>query len=180
MIKEIIYSNLEETDKVTRTVQRAKLLLVNSKKEILLANMNRNYQLPGGHLEENETLEECLFREVKEETGIEIEKKQRFPFLRIIYKAKDNPSIGNNSIYIANYYLINEDLIPNLDNASFTQEEIDGNMGLEWIHKDKALDILRNSISNCTRKKVVRDTINVIETYLDLLEETGNENNNEI
>ena len=31
MIKEIIYSNLEETDKITRTVQRAKLLLVNSK-----------------------------------------------------------------------------------------------------------------------------------------------------
>ena len=31
------------------------------------------YAIPGGHLENNETLEECLIREIKEELSIDVE-----------------------------------------------------------------------------------------------------------
>lgn len=171
MIKKIIYTNLEENDKITKIIQREKLLIVNSKGEILLACMNNNYQLPGGHLEEKETEEECLYREIKEETGIEIPKQKRKPFMTISYETKDYPNIGDNTLYIANYYLMEEDIIPKVENTSFTQDEIDGNFKLEFIHKDRILGVLRKSISTCTRKKVVRDTINAIEAYLDMQEE---------
>ena len=171
MVKKIIYSDLKENDKITRKTQREKLLLMNSKNEILLVYMDHNYQLPGGHLEEGENSEECLFREVKEETGIEIPKQKRTPFLTIYYETKDYPNIGDNSLYIGNYYCMEGDFTPNLKNTNFTQEEIDGNLKLEFIHKDKVLNILRNNMLTCKRKKVVRDTINAIETYLDILDE---------
>ena len=39
----------------------------------MLGFCHNTYQFSGGHLEENETLLDCLKREIKEETGIELE-----------------------------------------------------------------------------------------------------------
>jgi ADP-ribose pyrophosphatase YjhB (NUDIX family) len=48
-------------------VQDGRLLLV---KQSVTAK--RNWSLPGGHLEKGESLEHCLKRELKEETGLDI------------------------------------------------------------------------------------------------------------
>lgn len=52
----------------------AKAVLVNDKKVLLLKNVQKNrkstWDLPGGGLEEGESLVEALKREVREETGI--------------------------------------------------------------------------------------------------------------
>ena len=81
-MKEIIYNtdNLKESE-MTKTVTRAKVILVNSKDEILLANGSNTYFLIGGHVEDNESLEDCLIREVKEETGINLPREERIPVL---------------------------------------------------------------------------------------------------
>ncbi len=49
-----------------------KYLALKLKKEIV----GNNYVPPGGKLEENETLRECVIREVKEELNIDIEVKE--------------------------------------------------------------------------------------------------------
>ena len=74
MMKQIITNKYNLTDAdMTEVVKRVKVLLVNSNNEVLLGYSHNNYQFPGGHVEENETLIQTVNREVLEETGIEIE-----------------------------------------------------------------------------------------------------------
>jgi putative (di)nucleoside polyphosphate hydrolase len=51
-------------------------LIVNKNYEFLLVNLNsfeeRFYAIPGGGVEESETLEEAVYREINEELGIEV------------------------------------------------------------------------------------------------------------
>ena len=59
-MKEIIYNedNLNVND-INNVVERAKAIIVNSKGEILLGYGNNNYQIIGGHKENNETYKDC-------------------------------------------------------------------------------------------------------------------------
>lgn len=52
----------------------ARIIIENQNKEILIIERTDNGKkgLPAGSLEENETIEECIIREVKEETGLKI------------------------------------------------------------------------------------------------------------
>ncbi len=87
----------------------AAIILENDKKEILLYLRDnkpgipfpRHWDLIGGHIEEGETPEEALVREVKEELGIELKEYQFFkkyeclegdayPNIKYIYTGKIN------------------------------------------------------------------------------------------
>lgn len=50
-------------------------LIINNKEEFLLVNLNsfeeRYFAIPGGGVEEGETLEDATYREIKEELGID-------------------------------------------------------------------------------------------------------------
>ena len=72
-MKEIIYNNynLKDSD-INKEVKRARALIVNSHDELLFGYSDNTYQTIGGHLEEGETYLECLSREIKEESGIEL------------------------------------------------------------------------------------------------------------
>lgn len=49
-----------------------------------------------GALEENETLEECLLRELQEETGIKLKDIKLKSFMKITYYNKNYHNSGNN------------------------------------------------------------------------------------
>ena len=83
------YDNIspEEIDEKTT---RARAIIINSKNEVLMCYSNglQHYEFPGGHLEENETLEEGLKREILEETGISLDEEKANLFYAIKYYCK--------------------------------------------------------------------------------------------
>lgn len=166
-MKNIVYNddNLTDDD-INRISRRAKAIIKNSNDEILLASSNKNYFLPGGHLEDGETVVECLEREIKEEAGVDIVVEEKDPILTITYYSKDYPSVGINSKSIAKYYEVNAKVEPNLNNLNLTKEELDGNFRLEYVKKDNVLDLLNKSLQTCTRSGVILDTIEAIKEYL--------------
>jgi len=159
------YDNLQEQD-INRVVRRAKILIINSNDEILFAHSNNNYFFVGGRVEENETFEEGIVRETKEETGIDLPLEKREPFFNITYMNKDYPSDGVNTKSVANYYLIKCDTKPDLSKVSLTDEERVSNFKLVYIKKDKVIEELNKSLENCSNKNVVKDTIDVVKEYL--------------
>ena len=166
-MKEIIYneSNIKE-EEVHEWVKRAKVLVVNSKDEILIGHTIDNYYFLGGHVDGDESDYECLVREIREEAGVDYDPKIDKPFMSIKYLFKDYPEVGINKGYIANYYVIYDDLVPNPDNVNLTELENSKKFRLLYIHKDRILDEVRPYLDICEKKMVVRDTLDVLEEYL--------------
>lgn len=55
------------------TITSGAVVIDNQKKILLKKDPNRGWELPGGIVENGETIKEAVIREVKEETGIDIE-----------------------------------------------------------------------------------------------------------
>ncbi len=166
-MKEIIHNEDNLTkDQINKTVQRAKAIIINSKDEISLANSHKNYFLIGGHLDEDETLEECLIREIKEETGITLSNDFKKPFLIIRYLCKDYPNKLDNTEYITSYFAIKTDQKPNLSKIELTEDEKDGSFHIETIPKNIIIKKLEDSLKTCTKQTPVKDTILAIKEYL--------------
>ena len=125
-MKEIIYNdnNLKDED-IHEWVKRAKVLVVNSKDEILIGHTIDNYYFLGGHVDGDESDYECLVREIKEEAGIDYDPVIDEPLISIKYLLKDYPEVGVNKGYISNYYVIYDDMEFNIDNVDLTDGEKD-------------------------------------------------------
>lgn len=166
-MKSIIYNkhNLKD-EEINRIVRRAKILIINSKEEILMVHCHNNYYLVGGHLEDDESFDECIVKELKEETGIDIPLEKREPYFIIEHLNKDYPSKGINSKSIANYYILRSDVKPDLSKINLTSDEKEGNFELKYIHKSKILKELESSLENYTRRVVVIDTIEAVKEFL--------------
>ena len=151
--KIINYGHLKET-KITDRVIRVKALMINTKKEILLASAYTTIQFPGGHLEVGETLEEALKREILEETGIILEGKYE-PFFCLKYFLKDYPVKGNNRSIEIYYYYILTDKTYNLENVSLDDQERDGNFTLKYVKLKDVKKYLRQNPGNLKINKLV-------------------------
>lgn len=157
--------NLKEDD-MTELVVRVKIFLVNSKNEILLGYSNNEYQCPGGHVEENENLIDTINREIKEETGIELNIKEANPFACTIGYYENWPSEGKNRKIEIYYYEIKTDEKPNLDNTNYTESEKEGKFELRYIPLDKVEEELINNANKYgDRHGITKEMLKVFKVY---------------
>ena len=145
-------NNLREED-MTETVKRVKALIINSKNEILLAHSNNEYHFPGGHVEDNETLIDTLKREIKEEIGVIIDAKSYKYFAKKTGYYKDWPEKGKNRKIEIYYYLINEDIVPNLKNTNYTESEKQGHFTIKNIKLNEIKKVLKDNIDKYGDKR---------------------------
>lgn len=172
-MKEVLYNydNLKENE-IDEIVIRCKGLIINNKNEIMLGYCHNTYHFPGGHLEENETLLDCLKREVKEETGIELNDEEinkniiekNTHYTRNYRNSNKN---RKNEIY---YYVIKTDKLPNINNSHLDKNEIDGNYIVKMININDVEQILIDSISlNEVNEIIVEEMLDVINEYKKIL-----------
>lgn len=166
-MREIIYneSKLEDTS-VNEWVRRAKLVVITSKNEILLAHTDDSYYFLGGHVEGKESDKDCLIREIKEEAGVDYTPNIEEPFVTIKYYCEDYPCDGINRCYISNYYVVYDDIEVNDNKASLTEEELKNHFRLVYIHKDNILEEITPYLEISKRSNVIRDTIDVLKELL--------------
>lgn len=166
-MKEILYNydnlKLEDIDEV---VTRTKGLIINSNNEITLGYSHKTYQFPGGHLEDGETLEECLLREIEEETGIEIKDAKLKPFEKITYYNKNYHKSGKNRKNEIYYYIINTDANFDMNNSKLDEWEKDGNFTVKTFPIENVEQVLIDSIpDNPINKVIVEEMLDIFREY---------------
>lgn len=168
-MKEIIINDYNLTDDdIEDKVVRVKGLIINTKGKILLAHNNNTYQFPGGHLEENEDMDQCVVREIKEETGIDVTVEER-PFLCI--RTYDNNYFGSgkkvlNSIY---YYRFITDEMPNFEETHYDELELATDFNLFYVVFADLENFLKKSIDDgMIDPNIGREMIHVVHIYQDV------------
>lgn len=153
---------LNDANKVTR---RAKLIVENNNDEILICHMGVKYFLIGGHIDNDESDEQCLTREVAEESGVTLNFSNILPIASSNYINKDYPKEGTITYTNTNYYAIKYDLVPNIEMQNLTEEEIKEKFKLMYIPKNEVINFLEN---NKEINATLSDTIMAIKVYLNL------------
>ena len=120
-MKELIYNNDNLFDsEINEIVIRMKVLLIRNN-NMILGYERGIYQFPGGHLEENESFNDCIKREIIEETGIEIlDKDIGEPIYKIVSLNRNHPDIGRNRRSEIYYYVINTNKDIDLRKTNYT------------------------------------------------------------
>lgn len=167
-MKEIIHNNdnLKELD-ITERKYRARGVIVNSNNEILLGYCDSVYQFPGGHLEDNETIMDCLLREITEETGIELEKDIPKLFYRIKYYNRNWPEEGINRYTEFDYFLIKTDEKYNTNNMHLDERESELGYELRYVKFEDFEKVLNDTINDNHMNEIVYpEMINVFNEFL--------------
>lgn len=165
-VNQVIHNedNLTLND-VNRVTRRAKLIVENNNDEILICHMGIKYFLIGGHIDNDESDEQCLTREVAEESGVTLDFSNILPIASSNYINKDYPKNGDITYSNTNYYAIKYDLVPNIEMQNLTEEEKKENFKLMYIPKNEVINFLENTKEiNAT----LSDTIMAIKVYLNL------------
>lgn len=148
MYTKIINPNHLEYEEMEKKVTRVKVLIFNDDNQILLCNVEGIYNFIGGHVENNETIEMALVREIKEETGISLNKDKYEPFLKIEKWNKNHFNTGKKCISEIYYYSINTKTKPDEAKMNLDDFEIRRNFFLQYMKTDEFYNYLKKEKQN--------------------------------
>ena len=156
-------SNLSNEDiQIFNNKVRAVLLKDNM---ILVSNYNGVVLLPGGAINADETDEEALIRELKEETGIIYDFNSMKELLNIENYQKDYPTRRDETVnrLIKTKYYLGEYKGIDLENVNRTENEVKGNFYSELKTLDEFIDTLKELSDNPRKKYFDRENEEIIK-----------------
>lgn len=167
-------------EKNVEIVEKARIFLYrNGKIAIMYWNSTGTFMLPGGKKEKNESLENGLIREVKEETGIQIKEEDITDFLHTQTLEKEN---GNEKV-ITRFYIINATEDFNKESMKLSEREKNNGVKPYWVNPsilEYRLEYLANNKDEESAKPyVVRYAREFLKAYK-AVKEYNARNNGEI
>lgn len=155
-MKKISYNEDRITEnEIDEVIKRVKVFLINENREILFANSDGGIQLVGGHVEEGESDMDAIIREIKEETGIMLEKLNvSSPFYEIKYYKKNYNDTGKNRLSIVSYYFCNTSKQPDEKAIRLTENEKRNEFQLIYIPWDKVESCVASYLNNEKKRNV--------------------------
>lgn len=167
-MKTHIHNDIEiNLDESKDEVVRVKAFVINDKNESIIISSNNGFQLPGGHVEENEKYTDTLIREIAEETGINIDDSNiSAPFCEIIYNYTHK---GRKMVSKVVFYIVYTNERINAKKQVLTKQEIANLFFAKYVGLKEIEKYIKNIIDNS------KDNINVIiakemlEAYEELL-----------
>lgn len=165
MKRVIINDNNLDIMNMDSTVIRVKALMINEKDELLIVHNNYTYQFPGGHWRANESLEESLKREIKEETGID-STIETGPFMVIEEYYPNYLGIGKSRCNKMYYYIVHSNADPKVEEMSLSELEKETDFNLFYIPIKDMEQFLKESIANKTIEEIIgKEMLSVMEEY---------------
>lgn len=144
---------------------KVRALLIDDNNNVLIANYGDVLLLPGGSIDEGESIEEALIRELNEELGVdytmdELSYLNTTEFYQREYPKRDG-SIKNRLI-TTHFYT---GMYKGINKQSLTEKEKKDGFKLELIPMDKVKEILNNHISTNLRDYFFKRELLVIMNY---------------
>ena len=165
-MREIIINDQNiSSEEIEDTVIRVKGLIINSKGKILIAHNNNTFQFPGGHIDEGEDKDECIVREIKDETGIHVIVKEE-PFLCIKTYDHDYYNTGKKILNQIYYYRFFTDELPDYSETHYDALELATNFDLFYIEFSNLKNFLMKCIEDDRiEDNIGREMIHVVDVY---------------
>lgn len=160
--------NLKDED-MDELVIRTKAIIINDNNEILLGYCNKTYQLVGGHLEDGETIQECLKREVLEESGIDIDTSNLEPDAKTEYYTKNYHNSGLNRKNEIYYFIVRANLEPDISKMNLDEYEIEGNYTVKKVPLTEVRKVFSDTIKDNHMNEVIYSELLTIFEMLKLI-----------
>ena len=163
---------------IDKQQHRVKIILLNSKDEVLLCKRNGVYNFIGGHIENGEGPVECAQREVREETGITVRLGNfRAPFYKLECFEKNYYNLNKNYFTTIQFLEGKTDASIDLDKRELDEEESKQDFRLEYVpYKDlrRALEGNRQVARAEKREFITDEMLHVLDQYDEYLVQNKN------
>ena len=167
-MKLLINSDKLDIDEVEEFNFKARALLFDDDNQVLIARYSDVILLPGGSIEENETVHEAIVRKLSKETGKKYEIDDFDILATVKHFQKKYPMIDGTTKnrLVQTYYFIGKYKGVLKDLANLTENEKNGNFKLELVPIDDLEDIIiENKNDNPRNIYFQKELIEVIRFY---------------